>query len=843
MNVIVYTHTHWDREWYKPFQEFRLRLVEVIDEVINQLDSNKVDCFYLDGQTIALEDYLEINPLKKDKIKELIRDKKFFVGPWYVLADEFLVSGESLIRNLIIGINQSKEFGCNDYVGYLPDSFGHISDMPRILKSFGINNAVVWRGIGNHKSEFIWKSQDASDIFTIHLLEGYFQDILNQNYSIQEKTKNIGKLLNKIKEFAVSDIILFPAGGDHLGIALNLNSQIEQINKHINGYTLSAGSIFDFINVVKAKNVELEEVQGEFRNSSRNPILPGTLSTRLYLKKANAKTTWKLNKLAESLYSHLEYNGLLHCRRNELEYAWKLLLKNHPHDSICGCSVDEVHREMLPRFEQVEQIADGLVSRCFHELVSRVEKGKLIVYNSSDYTYTGVLKVTTKDMLPKNLISHYLTSEKKFPKEILFDTQRVPVQEDVKLHNKHLIWVEDIPPHSIKIIDDSYKYSKHSTIVETGKTFIKNSRIIVKVNEKDGSLSLSDNDSGKEFHNLHMLYDYADKGDTYNFCPLKNEVPRKGIFIKSEIIEDNKLRGILRLFYEIEIPESLDIKEEARSIVDLTHVVIVDLIVHADSRRVEFKIMWENFSRDHILQLKFKFDEKVYKTLSENNFGLIERGFNPDYSLKENMPAAKNQELKTNTAPMQRFVWANGLGIITEGLSEYGIDKNELYITLLRSVGRLSRAAIDTRGVPAGPSLNTPEAQCLGAQKFRYAICAVDDPQKLFEEADQFMRCLLTGEGIAEDSLKEQEITNNLLDVNNHNIYTYSIKPPYQRDKKALIVRLMNISSENQTIKINSDNKFSKISEINSLEEVIEENIKFDKIKFKAYELKSFMLE
>ena len=357
----------------------------------------------------------------------------------------------------------------------------------------------------------------------------------------------------------------------------------------------------------------------------------------------------------------------------------------------------------------------------------------------------------------------------------------------------------------------------------------------------NGTISLADSDSRKEFYNLHILNDYADKGDTYNFCPIPHDQPREGILARTEVIEKGPLRGILRLFYEMEIPESLDKEERFRSMVVLTHLVVVDIIVHADSRRVEFKTSWENYSRDHILQLKFRFDEKVYKTIAENNFGLIARDFNPDYSLKAHIPVQKDHELKTNTAPMQRFVYANGLGVITEGLPEYGVDGTDLYITLLRSVEKLSKGMIDTRGTPAGPPLDVKGAQCMGKQSARYALCAVNDPIELFMEADQFMRSILTEVGTAKTALKEEEVQANLFNLNNDNIYTYSAKIP--DSAKGVVLRLMNISGEEQAAKINPNSKFAKITELNSLEKPVSTEMTSDQeLKFKPFELKSILL-
>jgi len=839
MNVIVYAQTHWDREWYRTFQEFRLRLVQVVDRVIEQLEQNKLDCFYFDGQTIALEDYLEIKPEQKDRILKLIKDKKLFIGPWYVLADEFLVSGESLARNLLIGINQSREFGCNEFVGYLPDAFGHSSEIPRLLSSADIDYAVVWRGAGENRSEFIWSSPDGSQVLATYLTEGYFQDYFNQSVPVEKKAENIEKFLDKLKKYSLSNVILLPAGGDHLAPVENFDSLISQINNYIKDYTLCPGSLFEYKKLIENKNLDFALVHGELRDNSRNFILPGTLSTRLYLKQANAVSAWKLSKLAEPLYSMFYNIGLVKGFENELNYAWNLLIKNHPHDSICGCSIDQVHDEMMTRFNQVNQISDWLVKKCLVNLAEKVKTGDLIVCNLSDYAYSGVVKVKTSEELPKNIMSQYSGSINEFPQEILYDIERAPVQEDIKKYNEYLVWVENIAPYSIRIIDNNYKYTEHPTIVETESRFIKNSIIRLEVND-DGSLKLTDSDTGKAYDNLHMFYDLADDGDTYNFSPVKDDVPQKAKFLKTEVIENGKLRGILRLTYEINIPESLDKVKKVRSDKILTHNITVDISVYADSRRVEFNASWENLSRDHILQLRFKFPEKISKTFSENSFGIIERNFDPDYDGFAGFPAGKDIELKSNTAPMQRFVFVNGLGIITEGLTEYGVEGHDLYITLLRSVGKLSGGALGTRGTPAGPPLDVPGAQCIGRQNVRYAICAVHKPEELFMEADRFYGSVLTGTGIAPDNSAETAIVKNLLNLNNTDIYTYAIKLPQNKAQKGIILRLMNLSGKKQTVKINSGIDFKEIKEVNLLEEIISTGL--DQIEFNPYELKSILL-
>ena len=147
--VIAYLHTHWDREWYREFEVFRLRLLKVFDNVLDMLEENRIPSFYFDGQVSALLDYLEIRPEREEQIRRLIYEKKLFIGPFYCLVDEFLTDGICFRKNLEIGVKIAKEFGCNDYIAYLADTFGHSKNIPDILKEFEIDKAIVWRGCGD----------------------------------------------------------------------------------------------------------------------------------------------------------------------------------------------------------------------------------------------------------------------------------------------------------------------------------------------------------------------------------------------------------------------------------------------------------------------------------------------------------------------------------------------------------------------------------------------------------------------------------------------------------------------------------------------------------------------
>jgi len=175
--VHIISHTHWDREWYLTFEQFRVRLVKLVDHLLEILEKEpEYRCFMLDGQTVLLKDYLAIKPWNKERIKRYIKEGRILIGPWYVLPDEFLPGGESHIRNLLLGDKLCREFGGKMNEGYLPDSFGHIAQMPQILKGFGIKSAIFWRGVSNKvkTTEFIWEAPDGSRVFTIYWLESFY---------------------------------------------------------------------------------------------------------------------------------------------------------------------------------------------------------------------------------------------------------------------------------------------------------------------------------------------------------------------------------------------------------------------------------------------------------------------------------------------------------------------------------------------------------------------------------------------------------------------------------------------------------------------------------------------
>lgn len=391
--LIVVSHTHWDREWYQTFQEFRIRLVRLMDKLLDNLEKDpNYRYFTLDGQTVVLEDYLEVRPDREPVLRRYIREGRLLVGPWYILPDEFLVGGEALIRNLLRGHRIAQDFGRVMKVGYLPDPFGQIGQMPQILQGFGIKTAVVWRGVPHtvDRSAFRWRSPDGSEVLAIFLPFGYC-DANRMPVTIEPFLDRLARLQAKLEPYAVGEALLLMNGCDHEEPQPELPAMIAAANARLADAQVVHGTLEQYIETVQNAATDLPLVTGELRDCRRMHLLSGVLSTRMWIKQRNATCENLLTRWAEPF---LVWSSLVAAEdatpetkrswQGLLNLAWKYLLQNQPHDSICGCSVDQVHRDMMARYDACEQIGETIVKESLQTIAARVgTKGRynLVVFN------------------------------------------------------------------------------------------------------------------------------------------------------------------------------------------------------------------------------------------------------------------------------------------------------------------------------------------------------------------------------------------------------------------------------------------------------------------------------
>jgi mannosylglycerate hydrolase len=802
--VFVYHHTHWDREWWAPMQDFRIRLVELIDNLLDALDTDpEFRCFLLDGQTIVLKDYLEIRPENREKLVAYINDYRIQCGPWYILPDEFLVSGEAHIRNLWLGERMAERLGFRNLdVGYIPDTFGHISQMPQILRGFGIESALVWRGVGadaSFKQEFMWEAADGSQVLAHWFPEGYYQmpflHFDNPDRPDEDKVGRVRRLVETFAARATTDCVLLPYGGDHQPIDrrlprlladANATMRLEARDVRLDGsdeeqapspkpqassYEFYWATTQEYMEAIRARRPNLEVRRGELRDTSPDlaHLLPGVLSARMYLKQLNfAGQTW-LERYAEPLAAL----AWVHGRRYDAELlwtAWELLAQNHPHDSICGCSIDQVHREMLPRFDQSRQIAEIVTEKSAQHINAQIDTSSLadgelalVVHNTQARPRSGpvgVLVDRAPDVSPR---THILIdpdgaevpfqvkpvdtlqpmSDRWHHAEIRFVAENLPAlgyaayrlaRREIPLNRKQLFFNAVQPTAQLK-------GSASVGDLRVGDGVLENRWLRVEVNQHDGTLRVTDKRSGEVYAGLNAFEDGGDAGDSYNYAaPLNDIVLRSdgNARVHVSLAEAGYASATLRIDLDWSLPAGLSEDRLSRSADYLVTRISTFVTLAAGLPRVEIATEWDNRVRDHRLRALFPLGAPIAVAHAEGHFDVLTRPVGTGET------GAGWPEPPAATLPQQGWVSVDdgrrGLTIANRGLPEFevisrhapvpsatsreregnlplsrgrdwgaGGEGATLALTLVRAVGWLSREDLLARVGGAGPTIPTPD--------------------------------------------------------------------------------------------------------------------------------------
>ncbi len=413
--VYIVSHTHWDREWYRPFHEFRVDLIGVVCTVLERLENDDAfQHFLLDGQSIILEDYLEIVPGDESRIRALVEGGALSVGPWYVLPDEFLVSAEAIVRNLILGHRVAGKIGPVQKVGYMPDSFGHIAQLPQVLRLAGIDSFVYTRGNGAEIDdlglEYRWSAPDGSEVLAINQYRGYcnggelgfhesWHARTQRAVDVDHAVEQVRNLFAEMAQWSRGDIYLLNNGCDHLPPQRDLGHIVAALQDAFPETEFQHASLTEYVQAVADAGFARGSHCGELLGGRLQFILSGVWSARMYLKQRNEYAQHLLAGYVEPLSGYLHFALDRPYPHGEIDYAWKLLLQNHPHDSICGCSVDAVHSDMVSRFDGVIQTGEQVIRKQLESLVSRVawdpagdERAVICVANPLPETRTEVVE-------------------------------------------------------------------------------------------------------------------------------------------------------------------------------------------------------------------------------------------------------------------------------------------------------------------------------------------------------------------------------------------------------------------------------------------------------------------
>ena len=404
--VYIQLSTHWDREWYNPFQAFRYELIGVTDKIISEVRSKKnIESFVFDGQTIVTEDYLEIVPEKRCELAKQIENGSIKIGPWYVMPDEWLVSGESLIRNFQQGKRICNDFNTEPFrYGYINDIFGHIAQFPQLLNKLGIKMAYLGRGMGadeNTFRNFVWKAPDGSKCFGYKYnysaaYRKYLRFISSGDKSESEKDEYVKNYIESELEKSGCGVILLNVTDDHANLSDEMLDFTARV-KRLDGIELIFDGFDKAYNDIAAAEKELPEFCGELIQTAQSGdmrVVTDSISSYYPLKEYNDRCQAMLENEVSPITVYGNLNGVP-IRKEFLRAAYKELLKTHPHDNICGCSADQVHKDMYYRFDQVREIADA-VKRDFTYKTGRTayKKGRnylLEIFNPAPYKRKQVI--------------------------------------------------------------------------------------------------------------------------------------------------------------------------------------------------------------------------------------------------------------------------------------------------------------------------------------------------------------------------------------------------------------------------------------------------------------------
>ena len=748
----VISHTHWDREWYMPFEAFRVKLVDLMDRLLATIKKYPDFIFHLDAQTIVLEDYLEIRPENAAILKKYIKKGNIIVGPWYLQNDFYLTSGEATIRNLIEGHRISAEYGAKSKVGYAPDQFGNISQLPQILKNFGIDNVVFGRGYsitekdssGNHRhrsmpTEFVWRGADGTEALAVHMRYWYNNA---QRFSENEETAML--LCETMKRLfdGISAVpyILMMNGVDHLEAQDNLLPILDRLNENLKeGDSIKQYVFDDYISDVKrhiAENKkELLVYEGELRNGSDWEILKGTLSSRPYLKIANVNAQNMLECRLEPIYAMLDLFGIKNSAPGGFfHYLWRQLMKNHPHDSICGCSRDEVHAHMEDNYEKIMETAKVLYERAINLAAVHLDiKGfsgenyVIAVPNTTESEFSGFVFVEL--MFPKsekvdgfaitdasgNEVKFRLISKRPGTKNV-FSPINLPGNIDVDVYR---IYMETgkIAPFSFAgfvVWPNKGKIKKLAQNKSDG-SHIENEYMSLDI-DKSGKVKLTDKLRGKTYDNFLYLEENYDRGDSYVYnnagdAPiLSSDV---GIAARTKVasLENNEYTQAVKISYELTVPAEYDFAARGRSKAAVVCPVCLELTLKKYDKKLYVKYRIENRAKDHRVRLVFDPGLAAASSVADIPFDIVAHGaddhyFNTMSKVRPNTSFAALIDEGDNT----------GLAVLTKGQHEYehltgSANRSALAFTIVRSTGFITHSGNPDEIV--GETFLCPENQLL----------------------------------------------------------------------------------------------------------------------------------
>jgi mannosylglycerate hydrolase len=737
--VHVVPHTHWDREWFFTSSRAKVYMMKDLKDVIDNLEHNiGFDRFILDGQTSLIEDYLNWRPQDLNKVRQLVKDKKLLIGPWYTQTDQFLPSGESIIRNLLYGMRYADNLGGHMKVAYVPDSFGQESSLPQIYRSLGFKKAMLWRGFSDEKtpkSEFVWCGEDGSTINVYRMACGYFIGGLIDETKL-DKIMEEEPFATVVKQ-ATTDQILYPQGSDMAPARNNLPEVIKKFNKANSDYKFRISSIEEYIDAVDNERSNLDTVSGEYNIGKNMRVHKSIYSSRSDLKKMNTLLQDYLANILDPILVIGEHFNLEYPRKT-VEEIWKMMFENAAHDSMGNCVSDNVNEDIYFRYKQVRDIATSLVDMTLREISTRIKNSddnpiSITIFNTlpskrsdviEEYLYTPSKDFKLRDYQGNN-VNFVVESITDKTEEVKGATIQLNPGEKIYQPNKvyqvkAIIDAKNIPPMGYKQFYLIPNTGKSEEVTISDDKIIENEFFKVDL-QNDGTFNITDKRNNYVFYKQGMLEENGDDGDSYNYSPAKADL------IVYSLNQDftyetrkSSLKNEIIINYIFKVPKDLTSRKEKKLNAKLPVKLTISLRKH--SQIIDYNVQIDNrFVDDHRLCIDFDTGLIAENSIDDIQFGSIRRPFELTDELKAWQEHPEEwQEKPISINPVQTFTSLSNenttFAVIPQGVREYediGKNHSTIRLTIFRTYGKLGKSDLVYRpGRASGDAtVATPNAE------------------------------------------------------------------------------------------------------------------------------------
>lgn len=736
MRCLLVSHFHWDREWYRTFQASRARLLDAVDAVLDALETDPMLHFVLDGQVVLLEDYLALRPQRRDALVRGVRSGRLAIGPWYVQPDSLLPSGESHVRNLLLGRAVGEAFGPVSRVAYLPDSFGHPAQLPQLFAGFDLAPFVYWRGDGDalarHGGRYRWVAPDGSEVPARLLHEGYFNAAFLPD-DAGEAAAALATVAERL-DAAGEDPVLLMNGFDHMFPDLHAG-EVAAALQAARGWEVRRG----VLDALRDEPRPAAEFRGALDGASIANLLPGVWSARMPIKLAARRCETLLTGWLEPWIVAALAEGVPD-ERPALDAAWRLLLQCQAHDSIGGCATDAVAAQVEARLAEAVDLAAQTVDRVLAGLAGlgrarsvplSVEQ-TIAVFNPSPHARTDVVRIALEDYPALRLplgapalgpLSHAVLRGSGFTVDGR-PARLVPSDDPSRAR-----WVPGVVPLDLEFVAADVPplgarrfrlapAAASSDVVDDGREIGCDAAWVV----ADEAGTLSVRLGGQSWTGLCDVEDRGDRGDTYDFDAVAGDA---GATLRSVVVERRRHpSGVQTLLVRrtFDVPAALAADRRARLPERVPLVVETVARVAPGVRRVDLTVRVDNRASDHRLRLRFPTGRPsdVFETATTFDVARRPAALAPHPDWVHPAPA---------TFCHQGWVAAGGLMVVAPGLPEAEVTPDgTIAVTLLRAVGTLARFDLASRPLPAGPEMPAPAAQLHGTLVAHLALVAGSDP-------------------------------------------------------------------------------------------------------------------